>query len=349
MSTPASQLLGLKLNDGWTVIGRLEKLPSQTGGCFSEGYTVVNDNGTKAFLKALDYSGAMRFSDPAPILHALTEAYIFERALLNRCRGMDRVVTGLSDGSVVIHDPNDGDQVVQYLILEFASSGDVRKYLDLSKEFDTAWMLRSLHHLATGLRQLHSAGIAHQDLKPSNALVFDAKVSKVGDLGRASSQGQAAPHENFNIAGDPKYAPPELLFGYLLPDWSHRRLGCDAYLLGGMVVFFFGRANMTAMILTELDATLRPGAWQGTYEEVLPYVREAFERAVGLFAADVERVAPRLREPLTTIVRELCDPDPSLRGDPKERRRGADQYSLERYVTRFDFLASKEEYLMLRK
>src|SRR5262249_27237780 len=132
--------------------------------------------------------------------------------------------------------------------LELADSGDVRKYLDVAARFDSAWVLRSLHHVATGLRQLHSAGIAHQDVKPSNVLVFDAKISKVADLGRASSQGESPPHEDHHIAGDPEYAPPELCYHHVVPDWNQRRLGCDAYLLGSMVVFFFGRCSVQSRI-----------------------------------------------------------------------------------------------------
>ena len=42
---------------------------------------------------------------------------------------------------------------------------------------------------AAALRQLHAAQMAHQDLKPSNVLVFKAEgMSKLGDMGRAWSK-----------------------------------------------------------------------------------------------------------------------------------------------------------------
>ncbi len=347
-SRPASRLLGVQLAGGWHVVERLKRLPGQTGGAFSIGYIVARDDGTKAFLKALDYAGALGSRDPARVLQELTETYNFERDLLKRTHGMDRIVTGLDDGSITIPDATRGDQVVQYLIFEFADCGDIRKFLDVSNRFDTAWLLRALHHMATGLNQLHTEEIAHQDLKPSNVLVFDAKTSKLADLGRASSRGQAPPHENREVAGDPEYAPLELCYHHVLPDWNSRRLGCDMYLLGGMVVFLFARANLTAMTLQELDPSLRPGAWQGTYADVLPYVREAFERALSTFAQDVDRAAPQLTAHLVQIVRELCDPDPALRGDPQERRPGANQFLLIRYVSLFDLLARRAEAGILR-
>jgi serine/threonine protein kinase len=347
MFRPADELLGLELPGGWKVLERLKKMPDQTGGLFSVGYLVVDDNGNKAFLKALDYHRAMQSPDPARVLEGLTRSYNFERDLLTRCRRMDRVVKGLADGSVNVSDEKAGSYVVQYLILEFADGGDVRKYLEVSKRFNTAWVLRCLHNIATGLRQLHSDGVAHQDLKPSNVLVFDETVSKVGDLGSACSRGVIAPREDEPVAGDREYAPPELCYKYIPPDWGARRLGCDAYLLGGMMVFFFGQSNMTAMIIERLDPTLRPKIWRGTYAEVLPYVREAFELSLTTLGEDLQNRSPHLKEELVQIVRELCDPDPKYRGHPLERRSEASQFSLERYVARFDLLARREELRIL--
>jgi hypothetical protein len=45
-----------------------------------------------------------------------------------------------------------GDYGVPYLILELADA-DVRTLVRVSKRFDLAWLLRSLHHVATGLNR----------------------------------------------------------------------------------------------------------------------------------------------------------------------------------------------------
>ena len=96
---------------------------------------------------------------------------------------MDRVVTALEDGGIKVDDGVFG--TVNYLIFEPAD-GDIRRHLALPQRVEIAWILRSLHHIATGLLQLHSSKVAHQDVKPSNVLVFDRKISKVSDLGSAS-------------------------------------------------------------------------------------------------------------------------------------------------------------------
>src|SRR6185437_7605631 len=174
MPTPAELLAGLSLDGGWKVTERITAGPDATGGVFSVSYIVESAHSGRAFLKALDFS----------------KAFNFERDILQKCadRRMDRVVRAIGDGNVRTT-ATSGGGVVQYLIFELADR-DVRLQLSLSSKVDLAWKLRSLHHIATGLMQLHSAGIAHQDLKPSNVLVFEGKTSKVSDLGRAAYQGR---------------------------------------------------------------------------------------------------------------------------------------------------------------
>jgi serine/threonine protein kinase len=198
------------------------------------------------------------------------------------------------------------------------------------------------------LKQLHGSNIAHQDLKPSNVLVFDGRTSKLADLGRAAYQGHTPGHDHLHVAGDPTYAPPDLAYGFVLPEWNMRRLSCDVYHLGSMIVFFFTGMGMTGLLFKHLDLAFQPsarpfaGGWTGTFEDVLPYVREAFERAIEEFGNHVPD--PKLREKLVTMVRQLCEPDSRLRGHPLTRRQGGgNSFSLERYITDLDLLARRAE------
>lgn len=338
--SPAFRMSGLELDGGWTVGAELPMATDATGGNFSCCYLASHLDGSTAVLKALDFSRAFRSPDPPTALNALTAAYLFERDVLNRCRvrNMDRVVRSLGDGKVRVDDSEMG--VVSYLLLENAD-GDLRIQLSKMGKVETAWKLRALHHIATGLQQLHSAEIAHQDLKPSNILIFSGKEAKLTDLGCASLKGVASPRDDKAFAGDPVYAPPELLYGYLDPDWIRRRLGYDAYTLGSMIVFMFTSLNATTLLFSKLDPAHRPKVWTGVYTDVLPYIREAFGRALDEFSTHV--TDPALRTELKSLVQYLCDPDLKLRGHPLNHRGFANRLSLERFVSRLNLLARRAE------
>jgi serine/threonine protein kinase len=335
-TTAAAALAGVFLPSGWEVVARLPKLPAATGGTFSESYVVRRADGTEAYLKAFDYSVALQGPNTADVLLALTNAYVFERDLLAYCARthMSRIVLALDAGEIDV--PGFGQlSRVNYLIFERAEH-DVRRHRDLMLALDIAWVLRSLHHVATGLSQLHQEGISHQDLKPSNVLVFPDDSSKIGDLGRAVRRGYVAPHEELVIAGDRTYAPPELLYDHVDPDFTLRRRACDMYHLGSMLMFFFAGVGTTGALANQLAPNHLWGTWAGSYADVQPYLRDAFDQVVVLFEA---QAPARYSQQLTQTLRELCDPDPALRGDPKERSGTVARYGMRRYISRFDLLA----------
>jgi len=346
MEPPAYRLKGLDLEGGWHVEERIEPPPGATGGNFSCGYHVKRMDGRRGFLKALDFSRALRENDAARALQSLTEAYNFERRLLNQCkaRHMDKIVQALADGSVQVDQSPLGN--VQYLIFEDADC-DLRVRLHLLGRLELAWKLRSLHHIATALSQLHGHQIAHQDLKPSNVLVFDQNTSKIADLGSASVRGSGGPRDDRRCAGDPIYAPIEALYAYFDPEWTIRRQGCDLWQLGSMVVFLFTGLTMNSLIVKEIPDTMRPQVWTGTFENVLPYVTDGFGRVLDILGEHVDE--DNLRKELQDIVRQLCNPNPKLRGHPLDLAQGSNPLSLQRYVSRFDLLARRAELGLFRK
>src|SRR4051812_7669183 len=112
---PAHHLSGRDLGDGWRVLAQIPRAPAATGGHFSVTYHVVHADGRPAFLKALDYSAALRRPDAARVLQVMTESYNFERDLLDDCerRGMSRIVRIYTSGTLL--EPNFG-HAVDYLV-----------------------------------------------------------------------------------------------------------------------------------------------------------------------------------------------------------------------------------------
>ncbi len=237
-------------------------------------------------------------------------------------------------------DPSNPFSKVECLVFELAA-GDIRSHLNASRRFDEAFVLRALHHVATALKQLHSVQIAHQDLKPSNVLVFGKDIgTKIADFGRAWSKDLRVAHDNFQVAGDPGYAPPELLYNYIPADPNARRYGCDTYLLGSLTAFLFTSVHMNALIIKHLNHAHFPYTWRGTYAEVLPYVQAAFSSALDEFGSSTP---PTSKRELVEIVSYLCEPDPAKRGHALNRQGHSDQFGLDRFISTFDILAWKAE------
>jgi len=337
----AAELLDRELDNGWRVTRQLARGPSATGGQFSIGYEVTRTDGVRAFLKAIDFSRAFRpGGDPARLLQAMTEAFNHERELCKTCsvRRMSRIVSYLEDGTVEV-DPTQPYSTVQYLIFELAS-GDVRAQLEVMQQLDNAFVLRTLHAVTVGLKQMHAAGLAHQDLKPSNVLQCGTSA-KIADLGRASSQAVVAPHDSLSITGDRGYAPINQLYGETGHGWDARRRATDLYHLGNVAVFLFTKGNITAAMIAELGEFQRPGVWSEGFAQVLPYVRHAFETALEELKLSVSPMI--LGKEIKSIVRQLCDPEPDRRGHPESRIRHENQFDLQRYVSWFERLAKQAE------
>ena len=217
---PSEMLEGMILEGGYEVRKRLPKNLDHTGGNFSVCY-VVHKAGKDYFLKATDVTFYRGGGDQATRIRDSMTVYTYERDILElaRMHAMTRVVRVLAAGDVPVKigDPKTGEFeiAVFYLIFEQADV-TLRDKIMATVPVEAIDKLRALHHTAIGLRQLHSQGIAHQDLKPSNVVGFmpatgDAHY-KVADLGCASLRNKPALHDGLACPGDRRYAPPEALY-----------------------------------------------------------------------------------------------------------------------------------------
>ena len=272
-------------------------------------------------------------------MQGMTSAFVYERDLLLRCARMSRVVTALGHGQI---QESNWAVPVSYLIFEWAEK-DTRVHSHVTDGFDVAWGLRTLHEITLGLQQLHSGLIAHHDVKPSNVLVFEAEGSKLADLGRGIHKRTPGPWDESSYPGDWTYAPPEILYGQGDLRWDSR-LAIDMYQLGGVALFLFTGLSATDWLLKQLDKSVWPGAWQGTFAEVLPWVQQAF---AATFQQLSSALSPELATKLPEMFRQLCYPDPTFRGHPHNHR-DDNPYGLERYVSAFDLLARRVELGLIR-
>lgn len=333
----AERLEGMTLEGGWKVVRKIPHVPS-SGGAFSVAYIVKDKDGKEHFLKALDFSEAFNAEDPARELQKLTESYNHERDILEHCkdRKLSRVVLAVTHGYAQVPGFSALEGRVGYLIFELAES-DVRKQVELKNRLDCLISLSVLNDVVLGMMQLHREAIAHQDLKPSNVLTYGDGGCRVGDFGCSARRGHQTWMDNLGVVGDRTYAPPEQLYSHLHADFVMRRVGCDLYLLGNLAAFLFSGINVTAAMLARLDQSFHPGNWSGTYDQVLPHLQNAFVAVLVDLGTVID---PLVRDEITTVVRELCNPDLTGRGHRKGLG-SANQYSLERYKSYADLLLKR--------
>ena len=339
--TPAEKLAGQKLQNRWKVENP-EFLPEiSTGGTFSIPYIVNSDTEGKAFLKAMDYASSFANDSVMDSLYEMIQKYRHERDLLQKCAGMSRIVRLLDCGETHIN-TSDPFSAVHYLIFELADS-DIRAHVGHQENTDFVWTLQMMHQTTVGLQQLHTAKIAHLDIKPSNVLVFGPYGAKLSDLGRSIQCGSPSPFDNYLCAGDSTYAPPELLYGKVPTEWKALRFGCDLYMLGSLVFFLTTGSSMTPLLLERIDKDYHPRYWTDTYDEVLPYVQNVFSQIIQELR---ESTHTAITSDITEIVKQLCDPCPEQRGLPINK--GVSRYSLQKFISKFDLLYKRNLYSFLR-
>lgn len=350
---PAEDLEGLDLEDGWHIEGRVTQAVGGTGGYSSVSYFVSNKKGEKAFLKAIDLSSALQDDDLMRKLHELSEAYEHECNLLRQCKDkrLRRVVVPTAEGLAKasgIYKPLDR---VPYIIFPRADGNIrqvVRRWREFEKKFDLAWALRCLHHSAVGLQELHGMNIAHQDIKPSNILVYPVEGSKITDLGSASQVGNPSRCDKWSVAGDPRYTTPEQWYGWSQSADFENRYLVDLYRLGSLIFFFF--SDLSAMDALHLKISTKYGRdfTKSDFASDLPYLQYAFKESLDGLRESVERIAGDLTDGIIVIAEQLCDPDPIRRGDPRARaEKYRKQHDVQAYVSKFNTMARRAEMRMI--
>lgn len=340
---------GRTLANGFVIESvRLCAAKNPTGGCHSMGFSARAPDGRLAFVKILDTTIDESADDPLADLKARVDAFLYERDIVLKTleRKMSAIVRAIDFGQI---DFDPGTNPAYYLLFELAQ-GDLREQVDLERRFDLAYRLRVLHTTAKGLSQLHYSQIAHQDLKPSNIVTFersvngDPETTKIADFGHAHDRKVPRPGTDRIVAGDPTWAPPEQLYGHRLDEWETRRFSADLYQLGSLTVFLFLGISATDCIGGHLRPEHHWDVWcGGRYADIQPHLIEGTQAMLDELAAEVD---PLVREELLSLTGYLLDPDPLRRAHPRNRAGAGANYGLERFISRFDVLATKAEWAL---
>jgi serine/threonine protein kinase len=237
---------------------------------------------------------------------------------------------------------------VRYLVLELADAS-LDELVMRRNSVLWAYRLQLFRDLVKGVHQMHLDQVVHRDVKCENGLVFEQRkgsvVCKVADLGRSRDTRQPA---RFDAAayiagrGDLRFAPPEFLWlqGHDDPVVGRR---ADTYLLGSVFFELVTGQPITAMALgngmaiVQAAHRLSPADCAREYSARLAEFRARYEVVFQLFAAELP--AP-IRDEGTRLLRQLCDPDPSVR----EQRYRIDKktaWGLEWLIRRIDIMIAR--------
>jgi serine/threonine protein kinase len=340
---PAERLLGLILGERWIINERISRDAGDTGQSRSACYRAVSREGLPAFVKAFDFRQDDRSGDTDRLERNVRE-FNHERKVHEYCNKLSRVTRIHDSGSVLVD-----DEVVHYIVCECANHSFRSGQPPGDEAVPAHERLYALRKIASAICQLHAAGVAHQDVKPSNAVCFANDVVKITDLGSSSCLHlPAPPHDEDPIVGQPNYAPYELLYPNAgTTTWQRRRFGCDSFLLGNLIFTSFVGASLTIAVLHGLEERIRPDKCACTYEEILPDIATVH---YGLVPAILRELVPEaIADDLICLVMDLTHPDPARRGLTHDTRSGDRQFDLHRCVSLLNTMARRAELQHLGK
>lgn len=331
---PAEKLLGLKLLENWKVVERIRRDAVRSGEPRSSCYRAISERGEEAFVKAFDFRQADIDTDPKA-LESMIREFNHECEVLELCRNKKLArVTRIHEASKIIVD----NHAVHFLVCEYAPKSLREAHPPGEESIPKSLRLEALRQVAAGIAQLHGVGVAHQDIKPSNAVAYSSGHVKVADLGSSSCRVlPPVPHDLLSFCGQPNYAPYELLYNFHGTCWIQRRIGCDMFLLGNLIFTSFFGSSLSAFLMHTLREELRHDK-AGDYELVLPYLIEAHNEYLPILIE--ETFPPMVRADATKLLLSMCHPDPRIRGAALNRNK-SNQYSLERCISTLDLMAKK--------
>lgn len=346
-----ADFIGYKFKTGWKIIsihGSKSQLP--TGGAYSMCFD-VEKNGEVKFMKALDITAHLKKQpqgeeDPVMAIRQITDQFIYERTLSEMCQEghVTKVVYMEESGQEFV--PSFGF-VIPYFIFSMATS-DLNEKLSISNRLDFAWKMKSLHDVAVALKQLHALGITHQDVKPSNILLFNMET-KLGDLGCSLCDKIKSPFGNNIFTGDKNYAPPEKAYRCKIDEenYEEQKYLNDCYLLGSLVVHYITGCSMNALLYKHMPNGCLPNVYRGTYRGIIPYLLNSFQ----LSLEEINQSIPgsKVKQRLMSLIEYLCHPLKEKRVHPRNAtlKNISAKYSLERFVTDLDYIKTLAEHQAL--
>lgn len=164
----------------------------------------------------------------------------------------------------------------QYIVMDYIAGKQIG-----SEQIEAKALIRQLIEVADALSYLHSKGVVHRDVKPSNILVSNGHATLV-DFGIAKVQNKETISKSGTILGTLQYMAPEQVFGQEVDERA------DVYSLG--------------VVMYELFSGRPPFVSQNPVELIFKILSER--------PVDPEKINPNIPDELRNIILKALDKDP---------------------------------------
>lgn len=160
------------------------------------------------------YLSVQQSLDREVAIKVLSAAHEQDAAFVESFQAEARSAAALNHPNVVtVHDVGEAEGV-HYLTMEYMDRGSLEERV--AREGPLPWplVLDALKDAASGLVYAESRGIVHRDIKPANLMQNHTGVTKIADLGLATSISQEeAPDGERKLFGTPHFISPEQVKG----------------------------------------------------------------------------------------------------------------------------------------
>ena len=306
----ANDLLGLTTDCGWEIFEKIST-KQHSGGNFCVRYLVRDSSGNVAFLKAMDLSRAFQFQDRLKAMNDLTSHYLFEREVLNKCKdkNMTKVVVPLSAGEIRLKNQLPPLDEVYFIVFERAEN-DLRQAFLNSPPDRWYCFFRAIKHTCIGLEQLH------------------------GDLGRVIDSDGESPFSQNYFAGDPNYAPIEIVLKVKVNSFNERYLA-DLNAVGSLIYQTLMGVQITGALTSEA-LHISPAIQRLDYHQALPVFETAFFTLMDRLHQECKaRFDIEIANAVANTVTEMCHPNYKKRGAPKANNTRA-RANMRRYTSKIN-------------
>ena len=322
----------LKLDNGSTV-GSYRIKRHLRDGSYSRIYVAQAPGGEEVVIKALKPAESVANASGRPATAGARVPYEQIVSLFENEIAVMREVWHENVVRLIQHGLSRDDNGVEfrYIACEYVRGGSLGAYCRRAGRLDVESVVRLFVPLSAGLAAVHSRGVVHCDIKPSNLLLDDAEnpsLIKIADFGVAHRIVNGVAVDRIQV-GTPPYAAPEHHPGASAQDLRQPLDGrADIYSLA--LTILFALTGKEPADRTQIRA-ISPPPGPPELEEALVGVlgrataRQVEQRqgTVGEFRGQLQRAyaggagSPASQEELETVVQFKARPDEGLpaRGD----------------------------------